>query len=151
MADGLGHILGGMGALGLHQNRVNIGTAGLGCDHRIENARGPWAIEGLVFRGTPALLPDGIVVLGDCASCASFKGMNTMGSPLEETIRRVKPTTVYLNAGILVREVSEQRPLGQSHALGNGRRGQSRSGFVRPPTRRRPLWSLLDAPLPANV
>jgi len=30
----------------------------------------------------------------NCASCASFSGMKTIGSPPDETIRRVKPTTV---------------------------------------------------------
>ena len=61
-ADGLGHILGGVGAFDLHQDRVDIGTAGLGSDHRIEHAGGPRVVEDRVFRRAAALLPDGIVV-----------------------------------------------------------------------------------------
>ena len=30
----------------------------------------------------------------NCASCASFSGMNTIGSPPDDTMRRVRPTTV---------------------------------------------------------
>jgi hypothetical protein len=56
--------------------------------------------------GTPGRLKAGLAVgarrlcqmaslsLRNCASWASLSGMNTIGSPLDDTMRRVSPTTV---------------------------------------------------------
>ena len=57
--------------------------------------------------GTPGRFRDGLwavrarcatmasLSFKNCASCASFKGINTIGSPPDDTMRRVRPTTVY--------------------------------------------------------
>jgi hypothetical protein len=79
----------------VHQHGIDVVVAALRGLHGLQHPGTP----GRFSAGLAAVRARGSLTMAslsfrNCASCASFSGMNTIGSPPDDTMRCVSPTTV---------------------------------------------------------
>ncbi len=85
--DGFGHFVRRVAGREGHEHGIDVGVRALRGQHRIEQAGHAGTVQRRVGLGAAPALPDGVVVLQELGLLPSLSGMNTIGSPEDETIR----------------------------------------------------------------